>query len=251
MPMKKLLLLISSLCVFGAKAQSFEVYDGSSGTIITNNQIISEDITAGGNTHLYIYVKNTSANNVSYGIKRVDQAINPGASAYFCFGSLGTCFPPSTTSVSATDYLNVNAGASSSNQQLYFDEDLSTQGYSEIVYELYNVNNPSDKFTFTLKYNSILAGIKENHSLFGNISNVFPNPSNHVAHIKLQSSATVKNAVVGITNSLGTEVYSNNITLNVGDNTVRLETENLPSGIYFATITSGKNKIVKKFIVNK
>lgn len=249
--MKKLLLIISSLCVFGAKAQSFEVYDGSNGTIIANNQIISEDITAGNSSHLYVYIKNTSANNVSYGIKRIDQVLNPGAAAYFCFGSLGTCFPPSTTTVSPTDYLNVNAGASSANQQLYFDEDLSTQGYSEIVYELYNVNNPSDKFTLTLKFNSILSGVKENSSLFGNVSNVYPNPSTHVAHIKLQSSSIVKNAAIGITNSLGTVVYSNTANLNVGENTVRLETENLPSGIYFATITSGKNKIVKKFIVNK
>ena len=40
--------------------------------------------------------------------------------------------------------------------------------------------------------------------------------------------------------------------LNSGlDKTLEIDSENLNSGIYFATISSGNNKIVKKFTVNK
>lgn len=249
--MKKLLLIISSFCVFGVKAQSFEMYDGSGGAMITNNQIITEDVLVGGQSHIYVYIKNTSSSSTTYAIRRTDQVLNSGSEAYFCFGSLGTCFPPSSTTVTPTDYLTVDAGASSGNQQLYFDENGPNQGYSEIIYEFFNVNNTSDKITFTFRFNPLLSGIKENSALFSSVSSVYPNPSNNNAHIKLHSTANIKNASVSILNSLGSTVSSNTTALNLGDNTVRLDTESLPSGIYFATISAGKTKIVKKFVVNK
>jgi hypothetical protein len=50
---------------------------------------------------------------------------------------------------------------------------------------------------------------------------------------------------------LGSVVSLKNIQLTAGKNNIQLDSESLNSGIYFATISSGSNKIVKKFTINK
>jgi len=83
------------------------------------------------------------------------------------------------------------------------------------------------------------------------ISDVYPNPSANKAQITVNSKVNTNNASVSITNALGSIISVKNIELSAGKNNIHLDSENLNSGIYFATISSGNNKIVKKFTVNK
>jgi hypothetical protein len=248
--MKKLLLLISTLAIglSNANAQtSIEITNGSFGGYIVNNDVITDDVTAGNQSHIYISIKNVSSSTKTYGLRRTDIILNPGADAYFCFA--GTCYVPAVTT--SPNNVTLNAGQQDQATQIYYDENV-TQDYSQIQYEVYDVNNPSDVVTFTFKYNPSFGtvSVKSYASLFSSVSDVFPNPSAGKAQIVVNSVSS-NNATVSITNALGSAVSAKNIELSAGKNTVSLDSENLTSGIYFVTISSNNNKIVKKFTVNK
>ncbi len=253
--MKKFILLISTLIIAlsNVNAQTFEVYDGSIGGIIANNSVFSQTIAALGVSLLDINIKNTSATSKTFGISRVDNVINPGtgsgAKAYFCFG--GQCFGSNVTTAPPANHVTVASGSTSVNQQLYFEEDDVTEGYSEITYKVYDVNNTTDFVTFKFIFNPLLASIKNNAALFASVSEIYPNPTVNKSQITINSRVNINTASLNITNALGSIIYSKNIELSVGKNTVIFDSENLSSGIYFATISSNNTKVVKKFTVNK
>ncbi len=248
--MKKLLLLISTLVIglSNTNAQnSIEVSNNSQGGLIQNNDVITDDVVGGGGqSHIYIAIKNISSSTKTYGLKRTDVILNTDADAYFCFA--GTCYVPAVTT--SPNNVTLAPGAQDQPTQIYLDEN-GTQGYSEIRYEVFDVNNPTDKVTFTFKYNPGFAtSVRSYASVFSSVSDVYPNPSASKAQIVV-NAANTNNATVSITNALGSVVSSKNIELMTGKNTVSLDAENLNSGIYFATIVSGNHKVVKKFTINK
>lgn len=247
--MKKLLLLISTLVIglSNTNAQtSIELSNNSAGGNILNNDVILEDVAAGYQSLIYIAVKNISASPKTFGLRRTDVVLNSGSDAYFCFA--GTCYVPAVTT--SPNNVTLNPGQQDQPTQLYLDENVA-EGYSEIKYEVFDVNNPSDVLTFTIKYNNALAtSVRSHASLFTSVSDVYPNPSASKAQIVVNSAVT-NNAAVSITNALGSVVSTKNIELATGRNTISLDSENLPSGIYFATISSNNSKVVKKFTINK
>lgn len=257
--MKKILLLTSALFVsVCVNAQSsLEVIDINNGqAVLTNNTVIDYTTTPLGTApddHITteINAKNLSSSTKVYGLKRFDDVLNPGASAYFCVGG-ANCYPASVTVSPITITLTPNQDFNAHNKVLLLDlEEGSTVGYSAIRYQIYNVNDPNDVFTFTLKYNNTNAvGIKETN-LFSSVSGVYPNPAAGKASISINAAADAGNTIITITNSLGSVVSTKNMMVNAGKNTISLDTENLSSGIYFATIISGNNRVVKKFTVNK
>lgn len=248
--MKKLLLLASTLIIgltnFSAQT-SIQLTNNSTGNPITNNSVILEDVATGGQSHVYLQLKNISSSSVTYAVKKTEIVINSGADAYFCWG--GQCFPSSTTVTPVANYATLTAGEVYAPQSFYYDENTA-EGYSEVQYELYNVNNPNDAITFTFKFNPNLLSVRNNGNLFTSISDVYPNPSANKAQIMINSKINT-NTSVSIVNALGSVVSVKNIELFAGKNSIHLDSENLNSGIYFATISSGNTKIVKKFTVNK
>jgi hypothetical protein len=256
--MKKLILIASTLFITSSlltAQSSVIVNDFSNGQVsIANNSILSLTTLSGDHLTTEINVKNTSNTTKVYKLKRTDEILNPGASAYFCVGG-GNCYTPATTiaPLSVTLTANGTSGDDLYSQSLMYLLDLeeaTNPGISHIKYEIYDVNNPSDLFTFTIYYNDAVS-VKENSQLFASISNVYPNPSINSANINLVSAEFLDNATLSITNSLGAIVSSKKIDLVAGKNTVTINSEFLVSGIYFVTISSNKNKIVKKFTVNK
>ena len=248
--MKKLLLLASTLIIglTNLSAQtSIQLTNNSTGNPITNNSVILEDVATGGQSHVYLQLKNISSSSVTYAVKKTEIVINSGADAYFCWG--GQCFPSSTTVTPVANYATLTAGEVYAPQSFYYDENTA-EGYSEVQYELYNVNNPNDAITFTFKFNPNLLSVRNNGNLFTSISDVYPNPSANKAQIMINSKINT-NTSVSIVNALGSVVSVKNIELFAGKNSIHLDSENLNSGIYFATISSGNTKIVKKFTVNK
>lgn len=249
--MKKLLLIASTLFIgfSNINAQSsIQLTNNSTGDPITNNIVFNEDVPTGGQSHVYIQLKNIGSSSVTYAVKKYDITINPGGDAYFCWG--GQCFPTSTTVTPVANYVTLTAGQTYAPQSFYYDETVAA-GYTEVKYEVYDVNNTSDAVSFTFKFNPTLASLKDNGNLLTSISDVYPNPSASKAQIMIHSKTNTNNATVSITNALGSVISVKNIELSTGKNNIHLDSENLNSGIYFATITSGNNKIVKKFTVNK
>lgn len=256
--MKKLLLIASAIfvsCLNVVAQSSVIVNDFSNGqTAILNNSILV--LTTASNDHLTteINVKNTSNTTKVYKLRRFDDILNSGASAYFCVGG-GNCYGPGTmiAPLSVTLAASGTSGDDLYSQSLMYLLDLEegvNPGISHIRYQIYDENNLSDMFTFTIYYNDAVS-VKENTQSFSSISGIYPNPSVNKAYINLTSNEFVNDASVTITNSLGSIVSVKKIDLSLGKNTVALDSESLSSGIYFATISSNKNKITKKFTVNK
>ncbi|MES2761721.1 MAG: T9SS type A sorting domain-containing protein [Bacteroidota bacterium] len=248
--MKKLLLIVSGLFIglSNLDAQSsIELTNNSTGTPITNNSVFSEMVATGGQSHVYIQLKNIGSSTVTYAVKKYDIVTNSGGDAYFCWG--GQCFPPTTTVTPVANYVTLTAGQLYTPQSFYYDETVA-EGYTEVKYELYDVNNPSDAIVFTFKFNPLSTSVRDNSSLFSAVSGVYPNPSVSKAQISVNSKVNLS-TVVTITNALGAVVSAKNIDLSTGKNVITLDSENLTSGIYFATISSDNTKIVKKFTVNK
>ena len=256
--MKKLLLIASSLLIGTAAVNaqsSLAVTDVNNGMAsVANNAVIQYTTAAGDHLTTEIDAQNTSSTTKYYKLRRIDVALNPGASAYFCVGG-ANCYGPSTTVSPITVTLTPNGKLSGQNLSLLLDlEEVASPGtaaFSSIKYQIFNVNDPNDVFTFTLNYNDDLSSVKESSQLFSSVSAVYPNPSVNKAHINVVSSEAVNDAVLSITNSLGSVVSTKTIDLSVGKNTVAIDAESLSSGIYFATISSNKTKVVKKFTVNK
>lgn len=256
--MKKLLLIASTIFMTSAyvKAQSsLAVTDVNNGMAsVANNAVIQYTTVADDHLTTEIDAQNISSTTKYYKLRRIDVALNPGANAYFCVGG-ANCYGPGTTVSPITVTLTPNEKLSNQNKALLLDlEEVVSPGiaaFSSIKYQIYNINDANDVFTFTLNYNDDLTSVKEGAQLFSSVSAVYPNPAINKAHINVVSSETINNATLSITNSLGSVVSTKYIDLSVGKNTVGIDSESLSSGIYFATISSNKTKTVKKFTVNK
>jgi hypothetical protein len=247
--MKKIYFLAVTLLagISSLDAQSVVVRNTADGSTIANNSVFYEGTTAGNISELDFEFKNTSASNKNYNVRRYDLAVNKvsatdSAEAYYCTGL--NCYPPTTTITPSPVAVNANSTVA---LKLYLTE-ASVVGQTSIKYEVYDVANPTDMVTFTVKYNSPLS-VKTTENVFS-LSDVYPNPVNTKAFIGLNSVAAISGGSISITNSLGSVVSLKGLDIAQGKNTIPLETENLSSGIYFVTITAKNQRIIKKFYIN-
>lgn len=93
----------------------------------------------------------------------------------------------------------------------------------------------------------ITTGIKTNSFNTDNIS-VSPNPSNGLINVSL-TSANRENVTILVTNALGQVVssYYNSISNDI----ISLDTSSQTNGVYFVSVSDGKDRIIKKVLLNK
>lgn len=193
---------------------------------------------------------NTSATSTfTYNVLRTIKTLNTQgvntATTYFCVGA--TCLPPSAnTLTNPGDYIVLATGAYDA-LITYFSE-LSTVGYSEVYYKIFNVNNPNDTLGFTIYYNPTLS-VKENETIVENL-NLFPLPAKDFITLTAKI-ARPANLSVSIYNLLGQKVYHQNIPATTDlsfKNT--MDISKFTPGMYFLKIDIGGQPITtKKFIV--
>jgi hypothetical protein len=94
-------------------------------------------------------------------------------------------------------------------------------------------------------FQSNLASIKSNASI-SNIR-VYPNPANNILNFEYEKSNKITE--VKITNVIGEDVRKENVGDNEGK--LRVDISNLTNGIYFVTLSNGKESFIEKIIVNK
>ena len=90
-------------------------------------------------------------------------------------------------------------------------------------------------------------GIEENHTTFM-VGNVFPNPLSGEGTLNVFMN-NAKNMYMEITDLSGKLVGSESRSLNQGENKIALNTEQLSSGIYTVTLSSGGTSLSRKMIV--
>ncbi len=77
---------------------------------------------------------------------------------------------------------------------------------------------------------------------------LLPNPANETVQLKF-ASREFTTANLTLLNSLGVEVYSESKAVNAGENTIEMQIQNLPKGVYFVHVTMGDFVFTKKLIV--
>jgi hypothetical protein len=90
--------------------------------------------------------------------------------------------------------------------------------------------------------------LDEYNSLSNNI-NIMPNPSNGVFNV-LMTLPTVQDITIEVTNTLGQTVYHNNYK-SFTDGMVSVDMSAQNQGIYFVTISNGKEKTVQRIVITK
>lgn len=169
------------------------------------------------------------------------------ASAYFCFA--GSCWGASTDSAGT---LVLAAGASASSSTVAFNmlvtdlDEANTTGLSIVKYTFININQRTDSLQVTIAYNQPV-GINENNGLLSSFE-LSPNPVSDNATIKINSTKVIDGKFY-VYNALGAIINEKTVSLTEGKNKIDFNTENLPSGIYFANLKFGSSSTTKKFIV--
>lgn len=80
--------------------------------------------------------------------------------------------------------------------------------------------------------------------------NIVPNPFNGVAKV-LFTSSKAGVYTERITNMIGSEVYRNEMEVKSGVNFSSIDRSNLSGGVYFYSLTDGKNTITKRIVVSE
>ncbi len=84
-----------------------------------------------------------------------------------------------------------------------------------------------------------------------NSLSIYPNPITNKADIDFNLTKVSEVSIV-MYNLLGETVFSNLLgEMNQGSHSIKLDAQNLNSGIYFITLNAGNNKITKKVVINK
>ncbi|MES2140982.1 MAG: T9SS type A sorting domain-containing protein [Bacteroidota bacterium] len=100
------------------------------------------------------------------------------------------------------------------------------------------------------KFGDVFAGLKENENKISNIR-LYPNPVSNEATVELnlKESSTVVITVYDITGKIAANVFTGE--MNSGTNTVKINTSEIPAGIYFTTIVSNNVKKTLKTVIIK
>jgi len=247
------ILLMASLSV-GAQS-TFRVFKHNTTVSVTPNALYEvTTIPADLTTSTFDFL-NISTSTHTYNVKRYDLILHTitssdKAEARFCVAS--QCY--GAGDVTALFPLVLPAGVNTATlgnfQSLDCDlVDASVIGYSLVKYTLFNINQPSDSIQFTLRYNyaTRFASIKEDA---GNLQTmqILPNPAKQFATLNVFAGTSAETQVVLI-NSIGQKVLEQQISLNSGKNLITLNLSQLPSGVYFAQLSDGKNLSTRKLII--
>ena len=240
-------LTFSLFTSIGVSQTVFEIKDSFTSNIITNGVNIANTTVGGYQTNNDFEIKNTSTVTQTLTVRRYDDLLNKismsdSASASYCTGT--NCYSPITKMTSFVLAANTSIVLKADLQE------ASVIGESAVRYKVNNVNNVNDALTFTIKYNAPVS-IKNNANVLSNVSDVFPNPSISKASITITSTQNAENIKVSIINSLGVLVSTKLFDVSVGKNTVTLDVDNLSTGLYFATIYQGSQRITKKITISK
>lgn len=227
-----------------ASGQTFKLLDQKTNANVTGINIY-EHTTSEGSSESNLYdITNLASSTQTFVINKYILSRNipgPGDSAniYFCTGL--NCYTP--PQMSATFTL-----PASGTMTLRFDMDeASVVGKSKVRYRLQNQITTGDSVVLVFDYNKTL-GLKQAHATEAEISSLFPNPCQHYFDLYIYSLHETE-ALVKIVDASGKTAHERNVTMSPGRNSQRIETAELPRGIYSLIISTNEGFSVKQFAI--
>jgi hypothetical protein len=121
-------------------------------------------------------------------------------------------------------------------------------GTSNLLVKFRNVNDYENiLYIDDINVLETTVGIIKNNS-FTDLE-IFPNPANDAALVKVYSSVAEKTSL-NLINSLGQLVISKEVAMVNGENSFEISTADLANGVYLLDITTSNGKTTKKLVVN-
>jgi hypothetical protein len=241
--MKKTILLLGIFLTFSLSnfAQNLTL-SNNSGTVL-NGDTVTVNGVASNTLMCHVDVANNSAAELSVKCRRTELNMVTGSTNSICWG--GQCWPDN---VSQTPDPTVIAAGDTATE---FSGDYNPHGFagtSIIKYKFFNMNNVTDTVCFFGKFIAASVGIDES-VVYSDISPAFPNPSDKASFINYRLSENDNHAKVIVSDMVGNEVKT--ISLEGKEGKVRIDTYNMPEGIYFYSfILNNKAYYTKKLVVS-
>lgn len=229
--MKRLSFLLAIVFMAGmVNAQSIKLYyaeDYQQGGEVTEDTITIDYTTYGIDIAYWMYVGNTSENNVDIVLTKTIIDTVPGSQVRFCWGS---CVG---AEVYVSDPVELAPGASDVFQAEYMMN--SGSGNTVVRYTFTNANDTSDYTSIVLVYRTTV-GIAE-----APVMNVrtYPNPVVNKVYV----AGASHNALVSLYDILGNQIIADTRANSI-------DMSNLSAGIYMIQIKEG-NRISTKKIIKK
>ena len=226
--MKKQLLILSAMLIFSLGfAQSFELYfEGQ--PLLPNAEIT---LSAHPDSGLILLdtldVKNISdITSEVYCVRSMEENVE-GTNNSFCWGS---CYPPTVD----TSTITVTIMAQATSYEFVGDHyPNGISGVVKVKYTFYDSHDEGNQTSVFVNYDATSSnGINEKASQF-TMSEVYPNPANHVATIDYDFTG-INNSSIVIYNLLGTVVEKLDVSGKSGK--AKINTSLYQEGIYFYSL---------------
>ncbi len=246
--MKKFLLTLTiMMSVMVLSAQKFIVNDADGNAVESGASfVVYGDGSAswgypGG--ELLIEFTVTVTENVRLIAEKVENGVVDGTTNYLCFGQ---CLSPT---VYVTEPVALTPESEPELYSMHYMADDYTMVAGEeqsMTYNLYEANNPDDKFVINVVFKYSLDGVVEN-SIVESFSNAYPSPANSTVYFDY-SFTTNASAAIAIYNMMGQEVLRNDISGISGKASVNVS--DLTDGVYFySLIVNGVAEKSSKLVV--
>ena len=244
--MKKAILLLSIFCIgfFYGKAQHIQILDTTGAPAVAQPSYTIAVDADSANARLF-WVKNNSSSAINIQLKSYVISNVGGDLISYCIGTqCHTAGQPTTVNT-----LIAASGTLTSNGLLLDFQDFAGQGYSQVMYTLFNSAQSSDSTSITITYKINATGIKQVSTNY-NVSNISPNPASTSAVINHDLKGTSQSAMVKIYNMLGTLVKT--MPIDSYNNSTKIDITSLEEGIYFySVIVGGKAIKTSRLVVSR
>jgi hypothetical protein len=240
--MKKalLILLIILFAGWGVYSQSLTVTKGG------NNVANGDTLTVSGDVwtllQLTANVTNNAADTLSIKCKKIHTSVILGADVSICWG--GSCWDSSH--YVSDDPTIINAGQTATEFSGHYKA-MGHAGVSIVRYKFYDENNVTDSISFFGKFIGT-SGVGINESNMLTTGEIYPNPADNTAYLNYSISTEFSNGEIRVIDLLGNKIQI--IPFYEKNGRIKINTENLNSGIYFYSMTlDGKMMFTKKLII--
>lgn len=230
-------ILLLSVSIVSARAQSFELVDAPK----------SIDVSIGERVILPITIKNTTERPIQLLVRRADHILGTGQTNYFCWGS--DCFEEGIEMMPVSR--KIDARSSSDNLKIILETGLNA-GFSTVKYQIYDRDNPMDvieyEVTFHIEERMKTDRIYDSNAI--RINDVYPNPVTNFAVVDYNLLDRDVKAKIVIHNVLGSIMAE--YELPYLENKVKIQTSDFNAGVYFYTLYLDNDGIMtRKLIVRK
>ncbi|GAB1404234.1 MAG: T9SS type A sorting domain-containing protein [Lentimicrobiaceae bacterium] len=235
--------LIVQYRVYTINEHSFEVtLDGKT---VNNNQELSFLVDPVNDpVEIIGKIKNTNNIDVSVKVKKYDLSLVENTRSNICWG---VCYPWNV--YDTPDAITLSPGASDDSFRCDYRHN-GNHGTSSVRFTVYNTENINDTLSFIVHFQIGYLGLEDQKPVKARLSNAFPNPASTLVYFEYALPDLSQNAVVKVTNLLGTTVYSQAVEQVEGK--LSIDVSNLSDGIYFYSLMLNNTpSTTRKFVVKR